>query len=83
MARQVLPSYAHLSVSNIGTGKATALHSGLPIHQTDLVLVVEGKSPNLAVIWIGVLLGDVLQSPVGDVSIDRDSRQVAPGITLR
>lgn len=31
--------------------------------------VVEGQSPDFTVVWVGVLLGDVLEGTVGDVRI--------------
>lgn len=33
------------------------------------MVVVEGQSPDFAVVWVGVLLWDVLEGTVGDVGI--------------
>lgn len=33
--------------------------------------VVEGKSTDFTVVWVGALFGDVLESPVGDVGVGR------------
>ena len=34
-----------------------------------LMVVVEGQSTDFAVVWVGVLLGDVLEGTVGDVGV--------------
>lgn len=47
-----------------------------------LVLVVESQCSDFAVVWIGVLLGDILQSPVCYVGIDRNLREIMPGVTF-
>lgn len=33
------------------------------------MVVVEGQSPDFAVVWVGVLLRDVLEGTVGDVGV--------------